>query len=196
MQVGSRIVGERIGLQPRPEVFDRIELRSVWRQVLQMCRAGKNALIDELALMGLEAIPDEHDRRAQLSLQMFEEVQGELGVDVGSRMEPKVQGNPVARGCDAQSGDSGDLLVVLAALMKHRSLSAQAPGAPHQGGHEHAGFVEKDDGCSQACGVFFTRGQSCAIQAWMRSSSRSRERRVGFWGEKPKPCRSRLTCAG
>lgn len=99
MQVGSRIVGERISLQPRPEVFNRIELWGVGRQVLQMGRAGKNALIDELALVSLEAVPDEHDRRAQLSLQMFEEIQGEFGVDVGSRMQPKVQGNPVARGC-------------------------------------------------------------------------------------------------
>jgi len=52
-----------------------------------------------------------------------------------------------------------------AALVQDRSLSAQAPGAAHERGHEHAGFVDKDDRSSQARGVFFTRGQSCSIQA-------------------------------
>ncbi|MDB6105310.1 MAG: hypothetical protein JWO52_5309, partial [Gammaproteobacteria bacterium] len=90
---------------------------------------------------------------------------------------------------ECQRGDGGDLLIVLAPLPKHRGVPAQTPGAAHQGSHEHAGFVEENDGCIQARGVFFTRGQSCSIQAWMRSSSRSKARRVGFCGEKPNPCR-------
>ena len=66
------------------------------------------------------------------------------------------------------------------ALAQHRSLSTHAPRAAHQWRHEHPGFVEENDGRSQARGVFFTRGQSCSIQARMRSSSRSTARRVGF----------------
>jgi hypothetical protein len=195
-QIDGRIVGEGIGLQVRPEVFDGVEFRGVGRQVFKMRRAGKDALVHELTLVGLEAVPDEHDRRAELALQMLEEVHGALGIDVGIGMKPEVQREPIACGCDAKGGDRRHLLVAAPALVQQWSVPAQAPGAAHQRGHEHAGFVEENDRRSQARGVFFTRGQSCSIQARMRCSSRSRARRVGFWGEKPKPCRSRLTWAG
>lgn len=196
MKIDGGIVGQRIGLEVSPEVFDGIEFRGVRRQVLQMRRAGQDALVEELALVGLEAVPDEHDGGAQLALQMLEEIHGALGVDVGIRMQPKVQSESVAGGCDAKGCDGRHLLVTAPALSQQWSLPAQTPGAAHQRGHEHAGFVQKDDRRSQARGVFFTRGQSCSIQAWMRCSSRSIARRVGFWGEKPKPCKSRLTWAG
>lgn len=137
--------------------------------------------------MGLEAIPDQHDGRVQLMLKMLEEVHGALGVDVGIRMQPKVQRDAIAFRQDADGRDGRDLLMRATALVQHRGLSTQAPGAPNQRCHEHPGFVEEHDGRSQARGVFFTRGQSCSIQARMRSSSRSTARRVGFCGENPKP---------
>ena len=196
VKISGGIVGEGIGLQPRPQVLDGVEFRSVRRQVLQVSRAGQNAFVDELALVGLEAIPDEHDGRAQLALQMLEEVHRIFGIDVGIGVQPKIQRQAVALGRDADGCDRGDFLVAAPALAHKRCLSAQAPGAAHQRGHEHAGFVDKDDRGAQSRGVFFTRGQSCSIQALIRSSLRSSARRVGFWGEKPKPCRSRLTWAG
>jgi hypothetical protein len=195
-KVEGGVIRQRVSFEVRPKVLDGIEFRSVRRKVLQMCGTRHNALVDELALVGLEAVPDQHDGRSQLMLQMLQELHGALGVDVGIRMESKVQGNPIPFGQDADRGDGGDLLMRTAALAQDRCVPAQAPGAAHQGRHEHPGFVEKNDGGSQACGVFFTRGQSCSIQVRMRSSSRSSARRVGFWGEKPKPCRTRLTCAG
>ena len=89
VKIGDRIVGERIGLEIRPQIFDGIEFGCVRREVLQMCRTGQDALVDELALVGLEAIPDEHDGRAQLPLQMLEEIHRALGVDVGVWMQRK-----------------------------------------------------------------------------------------------------------
>ena len=195
-KIDRGVVGERIGFQIGPKVFDGIEFGGIRGQVFQMRRAGQNAFGDELALVSLEAIPDEDDGSAQLPLQMLEEIHRTLGIDVGVRTETKVQSDPVTGGRNAQRGNGGDLLIVLAALSKDGGLSSQTPGATHQRCHEHPGFVEEDEGRSQARGVFFTRGQSCSIQAWMRCSSRSRARRVGFCGEKPRPCSSRLTCAG
>jgi hypothetical protein len=180
VKIDDRIVGERIGLEIRPQIFDGIEFGCVRREVLQMCRTGQDALVDELALVGLEAIPDEHDGGSQLPLQMLEKIHRALGIDVGVWMQPKVQSDPVACREDAQRGDGGDLLMAATALAQHRSLSTHAPRAAHQWRHEHPGFVEENDGRSQARGVFFTRGQSCSIQARMRSSSRSTARRVGF----------------
>ncbi len=194
-QIESRVVGERIGLEIGPEVFDRIELGCVGGQVLQMRRAGRSALGDELTQMRLEAIPDQHDRAAQLALQVLEKVHHAGGVDVGVGMQAEIQRHPVAAGADAHGGDGRNFLMRARALPEYRGVSAQAPGATHERRHQQAGFVEKNQCRSQARSVFFTLGQSCSIQAWMRSSSRSTARRVGFCGEKPKPCSRRLTCA-
>ena len=56
-QVRSGIVGERIVLEPGPEIFGRIELGCARRWLLQVCRWGKNALIDELPPCGLRSCP-------------------------------------------------------------------------------------------------------------------------------------------
>ena len=196
LKIEGGIIRQGIGFEVGPQVFDRIEFGSVRRQVFQMCGTRQDAFVDEFTLVGLEAVPDQHDGRVQLMLKMLEEIHCALGVNVGIRMKSKVQRNPLPFGQDADSGDGRDLLMRTAALAQYRCVPTQAPGTAYQRGHEHPGFVEENDGGSQARGVFFTRGQSCSIQARMRSSSRSTARRVGFCGENPKPCRTRLTCAG
>lgn len=187
LHVEGGIVGERIGLEPGPEIFDRIEFGSVRRKVFQVCRTRQHAFVEEFALVGLEAIPNQHKGRVQLMLKMLEEVHGALGVDVGIRVQPKVQRETIPFRQDADCSDGRDLLMRATALAQQRGLSPQTPRAADQGCHEHPGFIEENDGGSQARSVFFTRGQSCSIQARMRSSSRSTARRVGFWGENPKP---------
>lgn len=196
MKIDDGVVGERIGFEPGPQVFERIEFGGVRRQVFQVGRTGRQALIDRRALVNPSAVPDQHEGRLQLPLQMLEEPHGALGVDVGLRMQAEIQSDPVACGRDAQRGDGGHLLMAATPLAQYGSLSPRAPGATHQRGHEHPRLVEEHECRTQARGVFFTRGQSCSIQARMRCSSRSTARRVGFWGENPSPCRSRLTCAG
>ena len=194
-QVERGGVGERIGLQVGPEIRDRVELRGVRREVRQMRGAGRGAFLDELTEMSLEAVPDQHDRGAQLALQIFEEVHDLLGVDVGIGQQAEVQSDPVAARSHTQGSDGRDFLMAAGALRQQRGVAPQALRAAYQRRHQQAGLVEKDQCGSQAGSVFFTRGQSCSIQARMRSSSRSTARRVGFCGEKPKPCRRRLTCA-
>ena len=195
-QINGRIVGEGVGLEIGPEVFDRIELRGVRQEVGQMCRRGRNALADQFAQVCLEAIPDQHDGATQLTLQVFEEIEHAGTVDVGIRVQAEIERDPIAPRRHAHGRDGRDLAVRAGALAQHRGVSAQAPGATHQRGHEQARFVDKDQCSAQPGSVFFTRGQSCSIHAWIRSSSRSTARRVGFCGENPKPCNRRLTCAG
>lgn len=192
-QVVSRIVGQRIGLEVGPQVLDGVEFRGIGRQVFKMSRAWRDAFIDELTEVRLETIPDEDDGRAQLVLQVLEKVHHTRGIDVGIGKQAKVERHAIACGADAQGGDGRDLLMTAHALPEYRGVPAQAPGAAHERSHQQSRFVEKDQRGVQAGGVFFTRGQSCSIQAWIRASSRSTARRVGFCGEKPSPCRSRLT---
>ena len=196
VQVGGGIVGEAIGFEVGPDIFDGIELGGIRGEVDQVRRARQDTLPDGFAFMSLEAVPDEHDWSAQLSLQLLEEDERALAVDVGIRVETKVKREAVPGGRNAQRGDGRDLPMRAGSLMQHRGIPERAPGAAHQGRQQQARFVDEDDAGPQARSVFFTRGQSCLIQAWMRCSSRSAARRVGFWGEKPNPCSRRLTCAG
>lgn len=195
-QIDGRVVGKGIGLEVSPEVLDWIEFGGVRREVFQVSRGGRHALGDQFAQVRLEAIPDQHDRGTQLALQVLEEIKHTGAVDVGIRVQAEIQRDPIALGRDAHGGDGRDLAVRAGPLVQHWRVATQAPGATHQWRHEQPRFVDKDQCGTQAGSVFFTRGQSCSIQAWIRASSRSRARRVGFCGEKPRPCNRRLTCAG
>ena len=63
-QVERRGIGELVGLQVGPEIFDWVELRGIGRQVGEIRGVGRSAFLDELAEMSLEAVPDQHDRGA------------------------------------------------------------------------------------------------------------------------------------
>lgn len=47
LKIEDRIVGQRIGLEPGPQVFDGVEFQGVGRQVLQVRRAGCHALVNQ-----------------------------------------------------------------------------------------------------------------------------------------------------
>lgn len=148
LKIDDGIVGKWIGLEPTPQVFDGVELGGIGRQILQVRRVRWHAFIDERALVSREAVPDEHDGGAQLPLKMFEEVHGARGIDVGVRVQSKVQRESITCGRDAQRGDGGDLLIGTTALPQQRRVAAQTPGAAYQRRHEHAGFVDEYDGGS------------------------------------------------
>lgn len=143
VKVKGGIVRQGIGFEVGPQVFDGIELGSVRKKVFQMCRTRQHTFVDEPALVRLEAIPDQHDGCVQLMLKVLEEIHCALGVDVGIRMEPKVQRYSIPFGRDAYCGDGRNLLKRTAALAQYRCVPTQAPGTAHQGSHEHPGFVER-----------------------------------------------------
>lgn len=78
VKIKGRVVRERIGFQIGPQVLDGVEFGGVRWEIFQVCRTRQRAFGDQLALVGLEAIPDEDDGRVQLMLQMFEEVQARI----------------------------------------------------------------------------------------------------------------------
>ena len=85
-----------------------------------------------------------------------------------------------------QGGNRGDFLVSSSALKENRSVSPGRPGATHQGSHQEATFIDKHPVGVQATGFFLIRIQSTLTHVRMRFSSRSTERRSGFWGDHPK----------
>ena len=72
VKIEGGIVRQGISFEVGPQIFDGIELGSVRRQVFQMSRTRQDALVDEFALVSLEAIPDQHDRSVQLMLQVLQ----------------------------------------------------------------------------------------------------------------------------
>ena len=133
VNIKGGIVREGIGFQIDPQILDGIEFGRIGRQILQVCRTRHHALLDELTLVSLQAIPEEHDGRVQLTVQMLEESHGALSVDVGIWMQQKVQRDPATLWQDAQRGDDRDLVLGATAPAQQRRVSAHAPRAAHQG---------------------------------------------------------------
>jgi hypothetical protein len=66
VKIRGEIIGEGIGFQIGPQVFDGIGFRGIGRRILQVWRTRQDPLLEELALVSLEVVPDEHDGRMQL----------------------------------------------------------------------------------------------------------------------------------
>ena len=71
-QIEGGGVGQRIGFQVGPQIFDRIEFWGIGRQVGHGRRVGADAFVQESGQMRLEAVPDQDDGGADLALQVFE----------------------------------------------------------------------------------------------------------------------------
>jgi hypothetical protein len=56
---------------PPEAVFDGVEVGSVRRNVIKLCRTRQGAFIDEFALVAPEAISDQHDGRVRRPLWSF-----------------------------------------------------------------------------------------------------------------------------
>lgn len=135
--------------------------------------------------VGLQTVPDNDQGCSELTVKLAEKFQRPQGVDIGIAVQAKVQMNPVTLRRHAQGADDGDLLMRSGTLIDHRGVAPRRPTAAHQRRHQQARFVDKDQPGSQACGVFFTRGQSFFTQFAIAFSSRSTARRVGFCGLHP-----------
>lgn len=192
IDVEERRVGQRVLLEISPNVFDWIELGRIRREVLRSDMGlGTEERLDDAGAVRLEPIPDQDPGRGQLPVELPKEAADTEGIDVGVRMESKVQLHPIARRRHRQRRDGRDLLMRARSLLEHRRDPARMPGAPHQGRHHEARLVDEDQMGSQARGVFFTRGQSVLTHCLIAASSRSIARRVGFCALKPMPRSSR-----
>lgn len=88
-------IGEGIGFEVVPDVFDGIELRRVGGEDdAPGCREGAEERSDGRGPMRLEAVPHHEKRRAlQLGGQVPEKRQHTRGVDVGVRVQAEVAGD-------------------------------------------------------------------------------------------------------
>ena len=172
-----------------PHALVRIELRRIGREALQVKPRGAGAqLTDELAAMGIAAVPQDDDVPADLPEQLSQEVAGLQLSDV-LRVELKVQVEALAAGRHRDPRDDGEPVAAIDVMHRGR-LAHGGPGGGDRRGQLEARFVGEDEVGTQPFGVFFTRGQSSRIKRRMSALLRSSACFCGFWWLHPSACRS------
>ena len=191
-QIQRRAIGQGIGLGVTPDILDRVQFWGVRRKQdgahggcgVEIAGHGPTAVC-------FESIPNEQDGSIELFDELAQKTNEEVAVDVGVGMQPEIAAHAITPGRDGECANRGDLSMRASALMQQRRLPPRGPGSTHQGRHEKARFVEKNQGRLQARSVFFTRGHSSLIQRRISVSSRSTARRSGFCGLHPSRCSNR-----
>lgn len=186
VQFNRREVGERVHFEITPNVLDGVEFRCVRRKEMRMqSLMAREELTGNFSTMGLKAVPNQGNGTGELLQEYVEEVDDGGRVYVGVGVKPEIQVNVVPGGRHAKRRDHGHFLMRTRALIEQRRLAAWTPRAANQWGHQHAALVNKRKPGLQARGFFLMRGHWVLTQPWIKSSSRSTARRVGFWGLQP-----------
>jgi hypothetical protein len=177
------VVGTTVGEAPfgvGPDRFVGVELRGVRWKVFEM-QSGKLMadLSNPFSFVNARVVPDDEDVPAKMAQQVPEKLTDFVVSDV-LRVAPEVQADALPPRSDGDARNHGDAIMPVA-MMNERRLSARSPGLSHRGNQEEARLVDEDDVGTQACSVFFTRGQFVRFQRSMTSSFRSSARRSGFW---------------
>ena len=85
---------------------------------------------------------------------------------------------------ERQHADGRDFPHPFGVVVQDGRLPLGRPRAADNRQHQEAAFVPEYECGVQSPRLFLMRGQSRRFQCAMASSSRSRARRTGFWGEK------------
>ena len=190
--IGGGVVRQRIHLQVRPEHFHRVQLRSVgWKE---RCVDGTAALakLPPGRSMHVQPIPYDDDRRPELTAKVPEKGKNVRGDNVLIGKKRKVKSHPVSSRRYGECRNHRDALTGPCALIENGGVPDRRPGATNQRSHQKPALIQEDQSGLQPPGVFFTRGHSVCTQPRIAASSRSRARRWGFCGLKPRERRRRL----
>ena len=99
VEVGGTAVGEGIGLQPTPEIFDGVEFGSIGGKEVEMQpRMASHELSYFGAAMGWQAVPHEHDVTWQLSQELLEKLDRPVLVKSLVGMQSQQEPQAVAAG--------------------------------------------------------------------------------------------------
>ena len=116
-----------------PDALVGVELRRIGREALQMQPRGARAqLTDELATMGIAAVPQDDDVPADLPEQLSQEVAGLQLSDV-LRVELKVHVEALAAGRHRNPRDDGEPVASIDVVHRGR-LADGSPGGGDRGG--------------------------------------------------------------
>jgi len=186
LDVGRCQIGQRVAFEVAPKGLDRIQFRGIGREESQVqFTAALEQSVDVFAAVRPKAIPNDEQGLLKMGCQNLEEAHNLRTGNVGVGVEGKVKSQARSDGGQGQSGDHRNFLIRAGLLIKDGGLPARGPGAPEQGSHQKAAFVNENQVGVQLAGFFLRRGHSALIHRRMARSSRSRARLSGLWGLQP-----------
>src|ERR1035437_8345529 len=152
-QIVGTVVGQRVSLEPRPQIFDRIEVGSIGRKKgnLDVPIQSVEIVAHQMAAMRLQAIPDHQQGLLEMSLQSFEKCDDLFFLDAAFVQPEQTVGE--CEPCNNQD------VIPIEVKLNDWSLSLERPGAYARGAFADAGLVHKDDQSALSPGFFLRAGQ-------------------------------------
>ena len=147
-QIVGTVVGQRVSFEPRPQIFDGVDVRCVRRQErdLDMPVQSVQILSHETAAMCPQTIPDDQQRLLQVGFERLEETDDFLLLDAALVQPEQTIG---AR----ESGNDRDVIPVEVEL-DDGGLPLGRPCAHPCWAFADAGLVHKDDQAAFSLGFF------------------------------------------
>ena len=178
-----------------PEIFHRVQVRSVRRQEFrpQPLSLRANIIARNLALVRRKRIPDQKQfspaHKSLQAFQIFDDVRTSHGTILGDQK----QANATA-GCGRDQSPDSRQPFPAERLSKNRRFTAWRPCPTHGRPLRKATLVQKPDEPVQFSDFFLKRGQRSFIHCLTALLLRSRACRSGFWQLHPRSPKRRQTC--
>ena len=169
-QIVGTVVGQRVSFEPRPQIFDRIEVGGIGRKKgnLDVPVQSVEVVAHQTAAMRPQTIPDYQQGLFEMSLQRFEEFDDLFFLDAAL-----VQPEQTVDACEPCNNRD---VIPVEVKLNDRSLPLERPGAYARGAFADAGLVHKDDQSAFSLGFFLRAGQVLRFQLRTPSSLRSMAR--------------------
>src|SRR6266849_1024802 len=191
-QVGTAHVAQFHPLERVPQAFDRVKLRRIPGQLLQMQPPGRPAgqeVLDGLAPMNGCPIPDQEQLARDLAQQHAQEahhIGRVVGMVLGLQEQPSVGGQ----------GTNRRQMVMRERHPQNRGVAPRRPGAHRPRQQVDARLVYPDERAFLVACFFLRAGQRSRHQSAMAASSRWLARSTGRWTLCSRLCSTRYTWAG
>ena len=145
---GRDQVGDLMGFEMPPHIFDRIEFGGVSGQSLDHDSplGGSHIVFDQRAAMDRGAIPEDEHFPSDVAFEVSKEFDHLRALDAGGvdlEIEPP----------EGQAPDEGKAFPV-EGFVQHRGLPARSPSAHSGRASAQSAFVDKDDGSPLLPGLF------------------------------------------
>ena len=173
-----------------PDVFHRVEFRSIGWQALQMDIAVllSYVFLYQAASVGRQTIPHDSQSAANVLLEMFQKFDHLRSLDAaGEESEVEI---PDRDACD------GRKTLPVEGILQNRGLAAWGPGSDPMRPLAQAAFVHKYYRSALLERFFLISGQRIRFHCRIAGSSRCVARPTGRWQLQPKERKILQTCPG
>jgi hypothetical protein len=151
----GRTIGQRaLGFGPYKLIG--IDLWGIgWKSMHMEPLVLANELLDDEAPVNGAAIPEQHNRSAQVAQKVTQEADDLHPGNIGA-VETEIKSKPLARWGDGDSGDGRNPLPRIA-VPEDRGMTDRSPGLAHIRDEEESAFVEEYEMGPKSLGFFLTR---------------------------------------